>query len=703
MLRRAHLLAPLLALAWAAPARALTPADAAVITQIEALRLPPDTLGLFATSADASTRARAARALARLGLASGLPLLKPLLEDSSPTVRAEAAFALGRVPGGAGLAQRRLAQETDAAVRAALVRALGHQGDAGVIDTLVAALGESGTRLRPSPVPVAAAEALGRLGQRGVAEARTEAVGRALLALLEPLPVDRQRAAAFALARLRVEGGADWGAALVAATAAAGDAEARAFLVRAMAAAKDAPGRDAVLHRLSLDPAPGVRTAVARAAGPLRWAGVVALLGDADVGVRREAIAAVGLIGGPTADTHLWPLLRAGDTIAAAEAGRVADDPRVLLAAEALKALCTAGVVGDPSPWRALERPTPIRVAAVEATTDRAALAALALKDGETAVRSAAAAALLALGPKSSEVEPLLGAFDRGVAGLAAEWLSEHPTSKAAPALQSLLDPSLPPDVLEPALAALVAGGPPGKDPKDAARRAADSKKPASAKSKDNAKEKAQAKPTEPSTAPAAGSPAALAAALPPLLTHPDPGVRAAAADLARRLGQTATPVVHSPLPLPAASPPRSARILTDRGEILVELWPEDAPVTVENFARLAESGFYEGVLWHRVVPDFVVQTGDPRGDGLGGSGARIPDELSPRPYTPGVLGMALSGPDTGTSQWFITLSRQPHLDASYTAFGRVLRGLDVARALRPGDRVRRVIIERPPAPAPGA
>ena len=71
--------------------------------------------------------------------------------------------------------------------------------------------------------------------------------------------------------------------------------------------------------------------------------------------------------------------------------------------------------------------------------------------------------------------------------------------------------------------------------------------------------------------------------------------------------------------------------------------------------------------------------------------------------YVFGVLGMALSGPDTGTSQWFITLSRQPHLDGGYTAFGRVLRGLDVARALRPGDRVRRVVIERPPAAAPGA
>ncbi len=490
--------------------------------------------------------------------------------------------------------------------------------------------------------------------------------------------------------------------------------------MRALAAAREAPGRDAVLHRLAQDPSPGVRTAVARAAGPLRWPGAVALLGDADLGVRREAIGAVGLIGGPSAETHLWPLLRAGDTLAAEEAGRVADDARVLLAADALKALCAAGVVGDPSPWRALERPTAIRVAAVEASTDRAALAALALQDGETAVRSAAAASLLALGPKAAEVEPLLGAFDRGVAGLAAEWLTEHPTSKAAPALQSLLDPSLPPDVLEPALQALVAGRPPSKDPKGAETGAAAAKAKAEAKAKAKAEAKAKATgkpksqasakakpdapaPTAATAPPAPGSPAALSAALPPLLSHPDPGVRAAAADLARRLGQSTSPVVHSPLPLPAAPPPRTARIFTDRGEILVELWPEDAPVTVENFARLAESGFYEGVRWHRVVADFVVQTGDPRGDGLGGSGARIPDELSPRPYAPGVLGMALSGPDTGTSQWFITLSRQPHLDGGYTAFGRVLRGLDVARALRPGDRVRRVVIERPPAAAPGA
>ncbi|MBM4393838.1 MAG: peptidylprolyl isomerase [Deltaproteobacteria bacterium] len=139
----------------------------------------------------------------------------------------------------------------------------------------------------------------------------------------------------------------------------------------------------------------------------------------------------------------------------------------------------------------------------------------------------------------------------------------------------------------------------------------------------------------------------------------------------------------------------RSARVFTSQGEIRIQLLPEVAPLTVWNFATLAESGYFAGLVFHRVVPDFVVQTGDPRGDGWGGPGYEIPDELSPESYDVGAVGMALSGPDTGGSQWFVTLSPQPHLDYGYTLFGRVTLGMRGVAAIGVGDSIERVVIER--------
>jgi cyclophilin family peptidyl-prolyl cis-trans isomerase len=141
-------------------------------------------------------------------------------------------------------------------------------------------------------------------------------------------------------------------------------------------------------------------------------------------------------------------------------------------------------------------------------------------------------------------------------------------------------------------------------------------------------------------------------------------------------------------------NPPVSTQVFidTDRGTIQIELAVIDAPLTVENFLALARKGFFNGLSIHRVVPDFVVQDGDPRGDGEGGPGYTIRDELNERPYLRGTLGMALDPwPDTGGSQWFITHSPQPHLDAKYTVFGRVLAGMDVVDALQQWDVIRRV------------
>jgi cyclophilin family peptidyl-prolyl cis-trans isomerase/HEAT repeat protein len=132
-------------------------------------------------------------------------------------------------------------------------------------------------------------------------------------------------------------------------------------------------------------------------------------------------------------------------------------------------------------------------------------------------------------------------------------------------------------------------------------------------------------------------------------------------------------------------------RIETDQGSIELLLSAADAPLTVENFLGLVRAGYFDGQEWPRVVPNFVVQGGDPRGDTSGGPGYSIRDEFNRRRYSTGTLGMALSGPDTGGSQWFITHSPQPHLDGAYTVFGEVVSGQEVTERILPGDRIRRI------------
>jgi cyclophilin family peptidyl-prolyl cis-trans isomerase/HEAT repeat protein len=141
-----------------------------------------------------------------------------------------------------------------------------------------------------------------------------------------------------------------------------------------------------------------------------------------------------------------------------------------------------------------------------------------------------------------------------------------------------------------------------------------------------------------------------------------------------------------SSLVAPAYTP--QAYVETSKGEIRFDLAVVDAPRAVASFIALAGKGFFDGLAWHRIVPDFVVQTGDPRGDGEGGPGYTLRDELSMRPYVRGTVGMALDWEDTGGSQFFITHSPQPHLDARYPVLGQVAAGMDVVDRLEPGDRI---------------
>ncbi len=135
------------------------------------------------------------------------------------------------------------------------------------------------------------------------------------------------------------------------------------------------------------------------------------------------------------------------------------------------------------------------------------------------------------------------------------------------------------------------------------------------------------------------------------------------------------------------------ATITTAKGTIKLELYPQDAPLTVNNFVTLARKGYFNGLAFHRVVPNFVMQGGDPRGTGDGGPGYAIRCEINQRPYGRGALGMALSGKDTGGSQWFITHAPQPHLDGGYTVFGQVVSGMNVVDRITRDDLMQRVVI----------
>jgi cyclophilin family peptidyl-prolyl cis-trans isomerase len=147
-----------------------------------------------------------------------------------------------------------------------------------------------------------------------------------------------------------------------------------------------------------------------------------------------------------------------------------------------------------------------------------------------------------------------------------------------------------------------------------------------------------------------------------------------------------------------------TARFKTERGDIVVELYADRAPLTVENFVNLAKSGFYDGTTFHRVIAGFMAQGGDPTGTGTGGPGYQFGDEFHPslRHDSAGTLSMANAGAGTNGSQFFLTFGPTPHLDNKHSVFGRVTEGMDVLRSLRerdpgrdrnPGDRIETIEI----------
>ena len=137
------------------------------------------------------------------------------------------------------------------------------------------------------------------------------------------------------------------------------------------------------------------------------------------------------------------------------------------------------------------------------------------------------------------------------------------------------------------------------------------------------------------------------------------------------------------------------ATIETTRGVIELQLAPEHAPITVNNFVFLAKEGFYDGLIFHRVISNFMIQGGDPTGTGRGGPGYVFEDEVKKNPlkHERGVISMANAGPNTNGSQFFITHLPQPHLNGKHTVFGKVILGVEVVDTIRQGDKMNKVTI----------
>jgi peptidylprolyl isomerase/peptidyl-prolyl cis-trans isomerase B (cyclophilin B) len=143
---------------------------------------------------------------------------------------------------------------------------------------------------------------------------------------------------------------------------------------------------------------------------------------------------------------------------------------------------------------------------------------------------------------------------------------------------------------------------------------------------------------------------------------------------------------------------PFAVIVMEKGGEIRIELFPEDAPKTVASFVTLAKKGFYNGLTFHRVVPGFMAQTGDPKGDGSGGPGYTLKAEFNPRKHIRGTVAMARrADPDSAGSQFYICFAPAPHLDGQYTVFGQVVKGIETVDQIKIGDRMKTITIEEPP------
>ncbi|MCY1021955.1 peptidylprolyl isomerase [Pyxidicoccus sp. MSG2] len=684
----------------AVPSPETEPVDAATLARIQDWEdrrsLGDGALLALATDAqDARVRARAQRALARIQDPATLDTVVAGLKDTEPGVRDEAAFAAGEL----ALSWEPLTEAERTRLADALLEAEGAEREARVRTTLLDALGRAGTpaavarlveRLQGEDVAVAgrAALSLGVAARRGgAAVVAGVPLPPAVALLAAERPVEARYGGAYLLMTAkRAE-------ALPALRGCLGDADADVRGLCAKAFGDLGGPEDAlVLGRLLEDAVPRVAAEAARSLAKLaaKCSGPCTAVDALEALVPRAKRVARGLEAPAVdgADAKVETLARSSEghailaltqqglpdfaapllvslrlALADAERGAASDlartdlgwlDCRLAAALDRQRGVpgdsgaCGFGRVQD-------ERRLALGIRETAQTQGKgsADFAVGYLNHRDARVRLAA---LEALGARpvlrtATAVQPLAKGDDLVVAGAAAATLGKIDARGFVPVVESLADrvPKEPGDLAEPVAGALVA---------------------------------LQGSAAEPRFR--------------EWLKHPNANVRRVAAEALTQL--TGQPVRSERVELPAdtfrpePAPARAGLVFrTAKGDITVRLDAEEAPLTSGNLYALASKGYFNGTTFHRVVPNFVAQGGDPRGDGEGGPGYSIRCEMTRRPYLRGTLGMALAGKDTGGSQFFFTHAPQPHLDGRYTAFGEVVSGMDVVDALLEGDIIREV------------
>jgi len=622
---------------------------------------PTADLGRLLTDPEARVRRRAALAVGRVGLREGAPLLIALLNDSDPEVRQMAAFALGLI------------------------------GDRIARDPLVTALEDQSPLVQGS-----AAEALGLLGDPAAAAPVGAMVSRLMGTLAElPADVDESRrdtpSAAFrlgleALVRLKAYD------ALAAAVLDPSGQPRVSWWPAAFALGRleDRRALPALLT-LAKNNNPYVKAFAAKGLGALHDRSAVPvllpLLTGTDAGAQVEAIRALGRIGDPAAAE---PLLRIVQTSASKLETR-------LEAVTALGGIQAPGVIETLADMLADRNPA-IRAAALRSSAALDSDGFVAILSGldpdpDWHVRTTMAAILSTLPTRTGlpRLNAMLGDSDQRVIAAVLNALVKI----GAPNAGALLLDHLSAD--DPVVRAAAAAGlgelraPAGAQALPAAYQYGlrDSTYIARAAVVEAFAKYGITSARSLLDAALADKDWAVRVKAAALLKQADPAVDTEAR--IRPAPSHLSPDVYQASRLIAPPVSTQVYIETERGTIVIELAVLDAPLTVENFISLARKGFFNGLTFHRVVSNFVVQGGDPRGDGEGGPGYTIRDEINERPYVRGTVGMALDWADTGGSQFFITHSPAPHLDAKYTAFGRVVSGMEVVDQLQEGDVIRRI------------
>lgn len=644
------------------------------IMRLEDRRLPAAEFTKFLSSSHRAIQRRAVMALGRLQDTSAVSLLTPLLTTAEASIRAEAAFALGQLapPQITSVLLERYHHEKDLDVRLALIEAVSKTAH----DSSLSGVNEAVLEWLDDQIPIVRAEAAlatARLAQRGL---KTMAWGPPLAHLLNDKDEEARWRAAYALMRLY-----------------SGNQK-----------APDSTTLQSLIAVLN-DQSARVRMHAARALGAIKLASALEPLAasgknDADWRVRVNATAALGNFDFPDLLTRLalndtsehvrLTALRALATAAARmqRHGALPDISPVktffsermqigkftwreqaaaaLALAQLFKKDAVSELAQHAAPQKAYFRSRWAEAFGATAAIEAFPYLEQMARDSATSVQIAALEALPQL-PASvqAQVTPIyltaLQSGDAVITAIAAQNLAADSLLRKyhAPAIMAAYQKLQPPIDAEAAKMIFTALAQCGD---------------------------LQAKPL-----------------LEEALQIPDkPVARAAAEALQKLTGEN-----YSSRMVKEGKPTQDftyqdiqnlaktrATIQTNRGNIEITFYSNAAPLTALSFVRLAQKGYFDGLSIHRVVPNFVIQTGDPRGDGWGGPGYAIRSEFSRWRYTRGMVGMASAGTDTEGSQFFITHSEQPHLDGKYTIFAQVKNGMDVVDALQVGDRLEKVTIQ---------